>query len=203
MQNGLGNEEEAAKLVPGASFLAGLCFLCSNHVAPGHIHHLDYGKVLLGPPAGVKHQHLPLLRADFDRAGIDNDMERDVPTSRWRKLCWNIPYNGLCSLYDCTTTHVMSTKHLLVEAEELMNEVVAGAAACGHALPADLPAEMIRLTEQMQPYFPSMVFDLRLGREPEFEYIFRRPLSAARASGQAMPRTAYLLDRLLKRCEAP
>jgi 2-dehydropantoate 2-reductase len=199
MQNGLGNEEEAAALVPHGAFHAGLCFLCSNRTAPGEIHHLEYGDILLGPPAGPPHPHLAQLRADLLRAGIDNELERDVPTARWRKLCWNIPFNGICGLGDCDTAQVLDDAGQTALVEELMREVVSGATACGHRLPPDLPQKMLARTVQMPPYLPSLVFDLRLGREPELEHLYRRPIAAAAAAGCAMPRTADLLTLLESR----
>lgn len=45
LQNGLGVEEEVAEIVGNVTVLGGLCFLCSNKVGPGHIHHLDYGQI--------------------------------------------------------------------------------------------------------------------------------------------------------------
>ena len=41
MQNGLGVEERVAADLPGATVLGGMCFMCSNRIAPGHIRHLD------------------------------------------------------------------------------------------------------------------------------------------------------------------
>jgi ketopantoate reductase len=55
MQNGLGYEEEVACAVPGHEVLAGLCFLCSNKIGPGHIRHLDYGSVRLARYAADPH----------------------------------------------------------------------------------------------------------------------------------------------------
>lgn len=47
LQNGLGVEDEVATIVGDKRVMGGLCFLCSNKVKPGHIHHLDYGEIKL------------------------------------------------------------------------------------------------------------------------------------------------------------
>src|SRR5258706_11804102 len=48
LQNGLGNEEQLAKIVPPEQILGGLCFVCLNRIEPGLIHHIDHGTVVLG-----------------------------------------------------------------------------------------------------------------------------------------------------------
>lgn len=48
LQNGLDIEAEVAEIVNNVSIIGGLCFLCANKVASGHIHHLDYGQITLG-----------------------------------------------------------------------------------------------------------------------------------------------------------
>src|SRR5215510_16499790 len=45
LQNGLGNEEQLARLFPVEQILGGLCFVCLNRVAPGVVHHMDHGTV--------------------------------------------------------------------------------------------------------------------------------------------------------------
>lgn len=57
LQNGLGVEEEVAKIVSNVSIIGGLCFLCSNKVGAGHIRHLDYGHVTLGEYASGYEPH--------------------------------------------------------------------------------------------------------------------------------------------------
>jgi 2-dehydropantoate 2-reductase len=89
IQNGLGVEDAAAAVVGPDRVLGGLAFLCSNKIGPGHIHHLDYGKLSLGEwradavPGGVT----PRLREigdDFAGAGVDVELADDLVTARWR-----------------------------------------------------------------------------------------------------------------------
>ena len=48
LQNGLGNEEQLARLFPAEQIMGGLCFVCLNRIAPGVIQHIGYGQVVLG-----------------------------------------------------------------------------------------------------------------------------------------------------------
>ncbi len=48
LQNGLDVEADSVEVVGIDRVLGGCCFLCSNKVGPGHIRHLDYGRIVFG-----------------------------------------------------------------------------------------------------------------------------------------------------------
>ena len=48
LQNGLGVEDAVAEIVSSHRVIGGMCFVCANKVAPGHIRHLDYKAISLG-----------------------------------------------------------------------------------------------------------------------------------------------------------
>ena len=53
LQNGLGNVEALARLFPPDQILGGLCFVALNRIAPGVIHHLAEGLVVLGGVSAI------------------------------------------------------------------------------------------------------------------------------------------------------
>ena len=79
---------------------------------------------------------------------------------------------------------------------DLMQEVVAGAAACGYNLPDSLVQGMLKFTETMPAYLPSMYHDFTGQRPMELEAIYQAPLEAAHAAGCVMPKTQMLLQTL-------
>ena len=95
LQNGLGNEEALARLLPAEQILGGLCFVCLNRVAPGVIRHLGYGLVVLGefqrPPEARTHE----LATHVQEAGVPCNVTDNLARAHWEKLVWNIPFNGL------------------------------------------------------------------------------------------------------------
>ncbi|MFP6665549.1 MAG: putative 2-dehydropantoate 2-reductase [Deltaproteobacteria bacterium] len=201
MQNGLGIEEEIAAFLPQHRIFGGLSFLCSNKVGPGHIRHSDYGQVRFGEylPGGASAGISACMRAmgaDFERAGIPVVLEEDLATARWKKLVWNIPYNGLCALRDCPTDALMKDPqdHALIA--ELMHEVRAVAAAAGVAIAASFQAAMFENTAAMGAYLPSMLLDRRGGRPLEIDAIYAAPLAVARRHGVACPRMEELHSAL-------
>ena len=95
LQNGLGNEEQLARLFPVEQIMGGLCFVCLNRITPGVIRHLGYGQVVLGEfqrPAGSRTCE---LAARFKDAGVSCKVAENLAQSHWEKLVWNVPFNGL------------------------------------------------------------------------------------------------------------
>ena len=201
MQNGLGIEADAAAVEPDHTIVGGLAFLCSNKLGPGNIEHLDYGAVRLGEhradgkAAGVTPAMIA-IGSDFERAGIPVVLEADLVLARWKKLVWNVPYNGLCVVERATTDVVMANAATRRRAELIMREVVAMAAAAGRTIRSSFVDTMLADTAKMAPYKPSMLLDFERRQPLELEAIYRRPLAAAAAVGLACPETESLYREL-------
>jgi len=201
IQNGLGLEAEIAKIVGNRSVYGALAFLCSNKVGPGHIQHMDYGRIKLGrwtadgSPAGVD-QTMPRIKADFDRAGVPFELSDDLLLARWQKLVWNIPYNGLSVVLDATTDALMAAPGSRQLVEELMREVAAGAAAFGRTIEPAFVQKMLDDTAKMTPYRTSMKIDADEKRPMEVEAMFGNPVRAAASQGVDLPMIRTLYQQL-------
>jgi 2-dehydropantoate 2-reductase len=190
LQNGLDPEREAAAAVPGSPILSGLCFLCSRKAGPGWIQHLDYGAITLArySPEGARGvtAEMRAVEEDLKTAGVEIRLHEDWRGARWRKLVWNIPFNGLCALLGADTARLMRHPAMRVQIGGLMDEVIAGAAACGCPLPGDFRDRMMKDTDAMAAYEPSMKLDRDSGRPMELTAIYGRPLEEiAKAGGKA------------------
>jgi ketopantoate reductase len=79
---------QVAAVVGDDSVMGGGCFLCSNKVSPGVIHHIDYGDVVLGEycaqyaPYGVS-TRMRQVAGDLNAAGITVKLEEDLFIARW------------------------------------------------------------------------------------------------------------------------
>jgi 2-dehydropantoate 2-reductase len=201
MQNGLGGEEEAARAAPGHAVLAGLCFLCSNKVGPGHIRHLDYGTVRFAAypddsaPAGAS-VRMQDIAEDFANAGLQVDIKPDLLLARWQKLVWNVPMSGLSVVLDADTQALMANPHTQALAVDIMREVVAGARACGRIIHDGFVNKMLDMTVAMPPYRASMKIDFDDGKPMEVEAIYGNPLRAARQAGATLPLVETLYRQL-------
>ena len=203
MQNGLGIEADAAAVLPRHTILGGLAFLCANKVGPGDIHHLDYGAVRIGEhrgdgsPAGITPAMLAVA-ADFNRAGIPARIEDDLVLARWKKLVWNVPFNGMCVVEGCTTDVLMADPATRARCETIMREVLAIAAAQGRQIHPSFVAAMLADTAKMAPYKPSMLLDFERGQPLELDAIYHRPLATAEAAGIECPAIRELYAKLVE-----
>jgi 2-dehydropantoate 2-reductase len=201
MQNGLGVEAPLAAVAPGSAVLGAMCFVCSNKIGPGRVRHLDFGAVTIGEhtadgrPAGVT-PAVEALAADIEGAGIKATRLDDLAEGRWRKLVWNIPYNGLSVVLDAGTDELMAHDSTRTLVRDLMGEVLTGAAACGHPIPGRFADAMLADTARMKPYDTSMKLDHRAGRPLEIDAIYTAPLAAAAEAGATLPRIEALAHQL-------
>jgi 2-dehydropantoate 2-reductase len=202
LQNGLNIEAAIAEAVPGTPVLGGMCFICSNKIAPGHVRHLDYGAVTVGEHtdhdsggAGIT-AAVDAICFDLEEAGLPTQRVENLVTGRWRKLVWNIPYNGLSVVLDAGTDELMRDPVTRLLIEELMVEVLNAAEACGHYIELDFIDYMLRTTDKMRPYKTSMKLDFEAGRPLEIDAIYNAPARAARQAGYDMVRTEVLATQL-------
>jgi 2-dehydropantoate 2-reductase len=193
LQNGLGGEEFIHSIVPKNSILGGLCFICSNKIGPGHINHLDYGSVTLGQftadgvPAGTT-EAVEHIKGIFQRSGIETAVVADLILARWKKLVWNIPFNGLSVQHSALTDILVADSAIREQALELMREVARGAAAFGRDIPDTFIEKMLTMTESMEPYKPSMLLDYESGRPMEVEAIYGEAWRRVKEKGCDLPR---------------
>jgi 2-dehydropantoate 2-reductase len=196
LQNGLGLEEDLANQLPDVMFAGGLAFICSNKIGPGHIHHLDYGKLNISSYNVSDQSILSQIVGDFQQAGIHADLLPDLKFARWQKLVWNIPFNGVTVVLNTTTDRLMANENTRELSKELMLEVIHGANACGVLLKESLAQQMINMTIKMKPYAPSMKLDYDHRRPMEIEYIYSKPIETARKAGFEMHKISMLEKQL-------
>lgn len=201
LQNGLGMEEEAARVVGPDRVLGGLCFICSNKTGPGVIHHLDYGDIMLGDfsadgaPRGLT-PRLQQLACDFAATGIPVRPVEDLLLARWKKLVWNIPFNALSVILDAATDRIMAEPASAARVRRIMGDVVALAAAAGRHIDPAFVQKMLDDTARMKPYRTSMKIDFDSRRPLEVEAIYGNPLRFARARRVQVPEIEQLYAQL-------
>jgi 2-dehydropantoate 2-reductase len=197
--NGLGLEEHFADWFGAGRVFGGLAFTCINRGKPGYIHHMAYGTVTIG--------HFQDSPAEL-KAGLSlwsGSKVQVVPApsllrARWEKLCWNIPFSGLCvAAGGITTDRVLQDPGLHAAAHDLMEEVIqAGNAdleSHGETVRIDRDSmidSMFSRTSTMGAYRPSTMIDYVDGKAMEIEYMFAEPLRRAKSLGLQVPRLTLL-----------
>lgn len=221
LQNGLGNEEQLARLLPAEQILGGLCFVCLNRLEPGVIHHTAHGKILLGEFQRLPQPRTRELAALFRNAGVACDVTDNLARTHWDKLIWNIPFNGLgvagiagCEAWlnpqseirtpqfsNCLTTDLLLADPRWAKlVHELMLEIIAAANALGLNIPESRAGEEIELTRVIGAYKASTLIDFERGQPLELESLFLEPLRRAQSAAVPAPRLE-LLCRILQQLD--
>lgn len=196
IQNGLGVEEQFVAHFPHLPVSGGLAYVCSSRVAPGHVVHLDHGKITLGAFQSDQSEWVRQVCGDFKSAGVPAEFTENLKESRWKKLVWNIPYNGLCVVLNATTEQLMSCPETVSLLRSMMLEVIGAANACGVSIDVGLAQSVLDMTRKMKPYAPSMKLDYDFKRPMEIEAIYTAPLREAYSVGFEMPKVAMLEQQL-------
>ena len=221
LQNGLGNEEYLSRLFPKEKIMGGLCFVCLNRIAPGVVHHIDHGRIVLGeferPPEPRTHA----IASMFRHAEVPCDVADNLARAHWEKLVWNVPFNGLGVAGAAGLKAVIEGRLIPGEAlgpslttdlllghpqwsalvRELMIEVTSAARALGLDVPDATADQQISRTLTMGHYKASTLIDFERGQPLELESLFLEPLRQATEAGTRAPRLKALCQ-LLEQLEA-
>lgn len=196
IQNGIGVEEDVQRMFPHAQLVAGLAFICSAKVGPGHISHQCYGSINLGNYSCRDEERVSQLRAEMEAAGIRVG-QMEYYQARWKKAVWNMPFNGMTVALETQTDRLLknpSTRQLI---REQMLEVISIAQHLGvKGLDETFADKMIETTDAMTPYSPSMRLDYDYRRPMEIDYLYSRPIAMAHEAGLRVPRLEMLESEL-------
>ncbi len=212
LQNGLGNEEQLAKLFPIDQILGGLCFVCLNRIQPGVIEHIGQGRISMGEfqrwPEPRTHDIASMIR----HAGIPCEVTDNLARAHWEKLVWNIPFNGLGVASSAGLENFLRSSDVVVEklspclttdkllgdprwemlVRELMLEVIAAARAKGMNIAESFVDTLIERTKPMGAYKSSTLIDFERGQTLELDSLFLEPLRQAEQAGATTPRLRTL-----------
>jgi 2-dehydropantoate 2-reductase len=198
LQNGLGNEECASRVVDARRILGGVAFVCLNRTAPGEVRHTAFGylKADCFSPGGDP-ESIERVRQAFLRAGVGFHRAESLPYLKWEKLVWNVPFNGLSASFGgVDTLSILEHAPSKRLAGELMQEVIDAARSQSIRLDPKLVSDNLEKTLSMGPYRTSMCLD-RLARRPlEAESIVGEPLRRAERKGVSLPRMQALYAHL-------
>ena len=202
-QNGLGNEETLAGLFGAERVAGGLAFLCSNRKSPGVINHLDYGFLHIGNFQRCPDEVLQTFADMLNKSDVECTVVDDLALARWKKLIWNVPFNGLSALLDMTVDKIMKDPALRQRSWKIMKEVQAAANTDGLEIEDGFLDYMMELTEKMEPYYTSMHLDRRNGHPMEIEAIIGEPLHRGQHCGLDLPEMQNLYTGLKEIGHAP
>lgn len=202
LQNGMGNAEAIAQVIPAEKIFVGLCFICAMRTDPGVISHLEGGNIQFAPfiPTPESTAKAEELAELFGKAPIPTRAFAEAEKIQWFKLVWNIPFNGMCLAKGGISVGELYKDPSNVErARRIMEEVVSAAKARGYTLRGDLVDYHMQRTETMGGFTPSSAIDYNMGRPIEYEAIWGAPIAKAREAGASIPEWEQLDREIRKR----
>lgn len=196
IQNGIGLEDDLHAIFPELQIAAGLAFICSGKVGPGHIDHQCYGSINIGNYSCHDDALMNQFISDLRAAEIEvNTVE--YLEARWKKAVWNMPFNGMTVALDTMTNKLLenpSTRQLI---RDQMMEVVGAAKALGvNGVDEAFVEKMIQMTDAMTPYKPSMKLDFDNHRPMEIDYLYSKGIQQAANAGYRMHKLEMLEQEL-------
>jgi 2-dehydropantoate 2-reductase len=207
LQNGLGVEEPVAEVTGGDHVLGAICFVGCTRTAPGVVDCSFPGLIMIGEfgrPAQTRTREVAKL---FEKAGVKCAAQDNLEELRWKKLVWNVPFNGLAiAAGGITTDLIIADEGLRSLARRLMEEIVDAAAKFGHNIPRAFMDLQFERTQKLGRYSPSSLIDFREGRPIELEEIWGEPVRRAKSVGVPVPRLEmlyWLIKRLVSARKLP
>lgn len=196
-QNGIGIEEDYAKLYPDATIISGVVYLPVTQVEQGIVEHgpLERFEIGIYPPnasSSAKAQCQGL--SDLYRAGGGSaPVFEDVQPQRWIKVAVNAAWNPTTALTLCDDANYLRSSPMAeAMVRNIMKEVGAIATAAGYpnvvndeAIEKDLQQPKSRLETGGKE--PSMLTDVREGRPMEVEAIVGNTLRIGQSHGVMTP----------------
>lgn len=171
LQNGYGNYDEIAKVIPEEQIIIGNTAFGATPVAPGHVKHTGYGTTNMGSPKAPKEKVEEVAEA-FREAGLDVDVYDNVMNAIWHKLSANVAINGVSALLETPNGFISKNPYANEISKMLIKEAIAVANASGCTLDYETELEhafeVSRMTDET---VSSMVQDVTHHRETEIRII--------------------------------
>jgi 2-dehydropantoate 2-reductase len=196
LQNGLGPQQEAAKLFPELSIWAATTTDGAYLNAPYHVIRAGHGETLIGAMSNKAQQSLGHVTPS-PCGDLKISMSEDIAHKLWCKVAINAAINPLTALNNCKNGILVSDAALSIKMKRVCAEVEEIAAACGQDL-FDKPLyEMAKLVASTTAEnYSSMLQDIKQNRPTEIEQITGYLCRQADQYGCLVPENRLLLQRI-------
>ena len=171
LQNGLGNYDEIAKVVPEEQLIIGNTAFGATPVAPGHVKHTGVGVTNMGSLKAPMEKVEAVAEA-LRSSGLEVSVHENVMNTIWHKLVANVAINGMSALLETKNGFVNGNQYAHEAARMLVEEAIRVANACGCTLDHDAELEhAYEVSRNTDETISSMVQDVQHHRETEIRII--------------------------------
>ncbi len=140
LQNGIGNYDEIAKVVPEEQIVIGNTTHASTGVGPGHVRHAGIGATNIGT-LKASADKVKKCAVALEAAGFEVDVREDVMAAIWHKAFVNVAINPVTALLSQPNGFIADNKYAHEAARLLVTEAVDVAIASGCSLDREAEIE--------------------------------------------------------------
>ena len=171
LQNGLGNWERIAEVVPPEQVLAGTTSTGATLTAEVDLVRLEgMGTIRLGSPTGDRPRALQTVEV-FEGAGLPCELTDDLEGALWTKAIINAAINPLTALTERLNGELLEDEGLWRTLALVAEEAAAVARACGATVPDEIVSVVEDVCRQTAGNRSSMLQDLSAPRLTEIDFI--------------------------------
>jgi len=187
VQNGVGNEEVVAELVPNV--VRGSIVPAGHVTEPGVVNLDGGGETWLGPfePSPAPMDDVRRLAELLSAGGLPTHALEDARGPQWTKVVFNSATSPLSALTGLTVGQVCTDPGLREQVERLVDEALAVCAATGITLLSDPRHSVDEAIEKAFWHKPSMLQDVLARRVTEVDVLNAGIAAEGRRAGVATP----------------
>ncbi|WP_343660926.1 2-dehydropantoate 2-reductase [Ralstonia sp.] len=195
LQNGLGNVEALASLVPRARIFVGVTTWPADLAGPGHVCSHGAGVIRLMSADGERPPILARVVDTLSAAGLNCQADDNVWGAVWEKVAFNAALNPLCTVLNQPVDALSAVEDGPALALTIVDEVLAVARASGINVDVTKVSDNVRhAIVAHRGHKPSMLQDVLAGRPTEIEFINGAVVATARRHGVPVPHTETLMQ---------
>jgi 2-dehydropantoate 2-reductase len=204
LQNGVDNAATLADRLP-CRVLPTVVYVAVALAGPGHVRHSGRGDLAIGALPGGKQSSVPewpTLQSVVDlfaSALVPVRIVPDVAVELWAKLLVNCAYNAISALTQLPYARLAAVPEIRVLQEQVVQEVIAVAAASGVSLPPEASREAVtRIAVSMPLQLSSTAQDLARRKPSEIDHLNGSIVRRGRELGVPTPanQALYALVKL-------
>ena len=199
LQNGYGNYDEIAKVVPEEQIIIGNTAFGATPIEPGHVRHTGYGATNMGSPKAPMAKVEEVAEA-FRIAGLETDVHENVMNAIWHKLSANVAINGVSALLGTPNGFISKNPYANELTKRLVKEAIEVANASGCTLDYEEELEhAYEVSRATDETISSMVQAVTHERETEIRIINGAVVKLGQEHGIPTPCNEMILYLVLAR----